>query len=93
MIKSFADAETELLWNTGRSRRLPSSIRAVASRKLAWLNAATDLNDLRIPPANHLEVLRGDRKGQHSIRVNDKYRLCFKWRAGNAEDVEIVDYH
>jgi proteic killer suppression protein len=93
MIKSFRDSDTELLWNTGKSRRIPPSIRLVASRKLAWLDSATELDQLRIPPANRLEALTGDRKGQHSIRINDQFRLCFKWQNGNAHDVEIVDYH
>jgi proteic killer suppression protein len=82
-----------LFWTTGKSRRLPASIRAVAARKLFWLHTASDLNDLRLPRANHLEALKGERKGQHSIRVNDPYRLCFTWHDGHAFEVEIVDYH
>jgi proteic killer suppression protein len=93
MIKSFKDADTERLWNTGKSRRIPASIRKVASRKLAWLDSATLFDHLRVPPANHLEALAGDRKGQFSIRINDQFRLCFRWQDNNAHDVEIVDYH
>ena len=93
MIVSFKDAATEKLFTTGMSRRLPTSLRKVAGRKLAWLHSARDLNDLRIPPGNRLEALSGERKGQHSIRINIQYRLCFVWREGNAHEVEIVDYH
>jgi toxin HigB-1 len=93
MIKSFCDADTEMLWETGKSRRIPASLRRSAIRKLAILDAAVVLEDLRIPPGNRLEALTGDRKGQYSIRVNDQYRLCFSWVEGNAFEVEIVDYH
>jgi proteic killer suppression protein len=93
LIKSFNDADTELLWDTGKSRRIPASIRAAALRKLAILHWATSLFDLAIPGGNHLEALKRDRKGQHSIRINDQYRICFVWRDTNAFDVEIVDYH
>ncbi len=93
MIASFKDAATEKLFRTGTSRRLPANLRRTAGRKLAWLHTACDLNDLRVPPGNRLEALSGDRKGQHSIRINDQYRLCFVWRDGNAHEVEIVDYH
>jgi proteic killer suppression protein len=93
VILDFRDADTELLWNTGKSRRIPPSIRRVAARKLALLNAAIDLSNLAVPPGNHLEALTGDRRGQHSIRINDQYRVCFVWEAGNARHVEIVDYH
>ncbi|HEX4019556.1 MAG TPA: type II toxin-antitoxin system RelE/ParE family toxin [Acidobacteriaceae bacterium] len=93
MIVSFRDADTELLWQTGRSRRIPASIRRTAWKKLAILNAALELANLRIPPGNRLEALAKDRKGQHSIRVNDQYRVCFVWRDGNAYDVEVMDYH
>ncbi len=93
MIIGFRDADTELLWETGRSRRIPANIRRSAWKKLAILNAAFELNHLTIPPGNRLEALANDRKGQHSIRVNDQYRVCFRWHAGNAHDVEIVDYH
>ena len=93
MIASFRDDDTELLWRTGRSRRIPANLRKVAARKLMILNAALAIENLRIPPGNYLEELRGDRKGQHSIRVNDQYRICFVWRDGHAHNVEIVDYH
>jgi proteic killer suppression protein len=93
MSKSFRDTDTELLWNTGKSRRIPASLRKVASRKLAWLDSATLFGHLHVPPANHLEALTGDRKGQFSIRINDQYHLCFRWLGNNAHDVEIVDYH
>ena len=93
MIASFRDADTEILWRTGRSRRIPANLRRVVARKLSILNAALAVDNLRVPQGNHLEELKGDRKGQHSIRVNDQYRICFTWRDGNAHDVEIVDYH
>lgn len=93
MIKSFRDADTQELWETGKSRRVPASIRWSALKKLAILHWASELNDLVIPARNRLEALRGDRNGQHSIRINDRYRLCFVWRNGDAFDVEIVDYH
>jgi len=93
MIASFKDRETQRLWETGKTRRLPAKIRRVAARKLAILNNVNDVELLRIPPANRLERLIGDRKGQHSLRINDQYRICFVWRDGNAYDVEIVDYH
>lgn len=93
MLKSFRDKETELVWNGTFSRRLPQDIQAVARRKLRMLNNAASLEDLRVPPANRLEPLKGRRSGQHSIRINDQWRVCFVWRGGNAEDVEIVDYH
>ena len=93
VIVGFRDADTELLWKTGKSRRIPASIRRSAARKLMVLNAALELNNLTVPPGNRLEALAGDRKGQHSIRINDQYRICFVWEAGNAHDVEIVDYH
>jgi proteic killer suppression protein len=93
MILSFRDAGTQLLWETGRSRRIPSSIRTSAWKKLAILNAAVELDNLKVPPGNRLEALKKDRKGQHSIRINDQYRICFVWRDNNAHDVEIVDYY
>lgn len=93
MMKSFRDADTQELWQTGRSRRILAKIRMAALKKLAILHWATDLNDLAVPAGNRLEALRGDRKGQHSIRINDRYRLYFLWRNGDAFDVEIVDYH
>ena len=92
MIVSFRDAETERLFRSGTSRRLPANLRRTAARKLGWLQGAHDLNDLRVPPADRLEALRGDRQGQHNIRINDQYRICFVWREGNAYEVEILDY-
>lgn len=93
MIASFRDDDTECLWRTGKSRRIPADLRRVAARKLMILNAAVTIENLRVPPGNHLEALKGGRKGQHSIRVNDQYRTCFVWRGGNAHDVEIADCH
>jgi proteic killer suppression protein len=93
VIVGFRDTDTELLWQAGKSRRIPASIRRTAWKKLAILNAALELTNLTVPPGNRLEALAKDRKGQHSIRVNDQYRVCFRWEAGNAHDVEIVDYH
>ena len=93
MIRSFADADTELLWDTGKSRRIPSTIRISALKKLRILRRATLLRDLAVPPGNCLEALTDDRKGQHSVRINDQYRICFTWADGDAYDVEIVDYH
>jgi proteic killer suppression protein len=93
MIASFKDADAQELYDTGRSRRVPSDIQRVALRKLKYLNNAEDLNDLRVPPGNRLEALSGDRYGQHSIRINDQYRVCFVWRDGQFHEVEIVDYH
>jgi toxin HigB-1 len=92
VIVSFSDAETANLFLRRRSRRL-SGIARVALRKLDQLEAAKSLDDLRIPPANRLESLKGDRHGQHSIRVNDQFRLCFIWKPDGAHEVEIVDYH
>jgi proteic killer suppression protein len=93
MIRSFADRESELVWSGVRSRRLPGDIQPAALRKLRMLNQARLLNDLRVPPANRLEALRGNRTGRHSIRINDQWRICFVWRDGGADSVEIVDYH
>lgn len=93
MIRSFRDRDTELVFNRLPVRRLPSGIIRVARRKLLILNAAEKLTDLRIPPGNRLEKLSGGRRGQHSIRINDRWRICFRWRDGDAYDVEIVDYH
>ena len=93
MIVSFRDADAELLWDTGKSRKIPAGIRRTAFKKLAILNAALELANLSIPPGNRLEALSGNRKGQHSIWVNGQFRICFVWRSGNAYDVEIVDYH
>jgi toxin HigB-1 len=93
MIKTFRSRETEKIWNGVRSKHLPQDIQQIARRKLRMLNNARSLNDLRVPPANRLEALRGSRSGQHSIRVNDQWRICFVWMDGDAENVEIVDYH
>jgi len=93
MIRSFKDKETQGIWDGQSSRRLPGTIQAVARRKLRMLNNARTLADLRVPPANRLEALKGQRQGQHSIRINDQWRICFAWRDGDARDVEIVDYH
>ncbi|MCB9763968.1 MAG: type II toxin-antitoxin system RelE/ParE family toxin [Alphaproteobacteria bacterium] len=93
MVRSFRDSETERIFQGHRSQRLPPSIQQLARRKLKLIDAAADLRDLRVPPNNRLEKLKGDRKGQHSIRINRQYRICFVWRNGNAYDVEIVDYH
>jgi proteic killer suppression protein len=93
MIKTFRDKETEKIFHRAFSRKLPHDMQKVAMRKLWMLDAAIDLNSLRIPPSNHLEALRGDREGQYSIRINKQWRICFKWHEGNAYDVEIVDYH
>jgi proteic killer suppression protein len=93
MITGFKDRETEKLWEGNVSRRLPNNIQAVARRKLRMINNAHRLDDLRVPPANRLEALKGKRKGQYSIRINDQWRICFVWADGNANEVEIVDYH
>ena len=93
VIRSWADDEAEKLFNRQRSRKLPPDLQRVALRKLLMLDAATTLEDLRVPPANRLEKLKGDREGQWSIRINDQWRIGFTWHDGNAYDVEIVDYH
>jgi proteic killer suppression protein len=93
MIKSFADKETEKVFEREFSRKLPNYIQRIARRKLEVLDAAESLNDLRVPPSNRLEKLKGDLDGQHSIRVNDQWRICFEWRGEDAYEVEIVDYH
>jgi toxin HigB-1 len=93
MVKSFRDREAELIFMRRRSRQLPPEIQQVARRKLLQIDAATRLETLRVPPANRLEALSGDRAGQHSVRVNDRWRICFLWCEGDAYDVEIVDYH
>ena len=92
MISSFKDKDTQELYENGTSHRF-SSILRVALRKLDMIAAATQVETLRVPPGNRLEALAGDRNGQWSIRVNDQWRICFRWNGGNAEDVEIVDYH
>jgi proteic killer suppression protein len=93
MIHSFACAETERLHLRQTARRLPSDIQSVARRKLRMIEMAVVLTDLRVPPGNRLEALKGNRKGQHSIRINDQWRICFTWCNGSADEVEIVDYH
>ena len=93
MIAGFRDREAATIWEGRRSRRLPGDIQDVALRKLRLLNNAKVLGDLRVPPANRLEALKGERSGQHSIRINDQWRICFVWRDGHAHQVEIVDYH
>jgi len=93
VIRSFRDKETERVFNRLPARRLPSDITRAARRKLLILNAAEKLSDLRVPAGNRLEKLSGDRRGQHSIRINERWRVCFRWRDGDAYDVEIVDYH
>ena len=93
MIRSFANPETEGLFHGRLSRKLPQDIQRVAQRKLRQIHAAELLTDLRVPPGNHLEPLRDDRAGQHSIRINDQWRICFVWTDGGVENVEIVDYH
>lgn len=91
MIRTFADRATEEIWRTGRTRGAPPA--EVTKRKLGMLDAATELGDLRDPPGSRLEKLRGNRRGQYSIRINDQYRICFTWRDRDAFDVEVTDYH
>jgi toxin HigB-1 len=93
MIQSFKCSESEKVYRREYSRRLPHAIQRIAMRKLWILDAAANLSELRIPPSNHLEALHGDRSGQHSIRINRQWRICFRWDDGNAYEVEIVDYH
>ena len=93
MIKSFKCKETKRIFEGQFSKKLPHDIQRQAGRKLVMLHAAFDLNDLRIPPANRLEALGGDRQGQHSVRVNNRWRICFEWRDDGAHSVEMVDYH
>jgi toxin HigB-1 len=93
MIIGFRSKETEKIWNGYTSLKLPIDIQNPARKKLRMLNNAHDLNDLRIPPNNRLESLKGDREGLHSIRINSQWRICFQWQNGNALNVEIVDYH
>lgn len=93
MINSFKDPEAERVFALQVSRKLPRDIQQVALRKLRMLNNALTLNDLRIPPANRLEKLTGERAGQYSVRINDQWRICFEWRDGHVYEVEIVDYH
>ena len=93
MIKSFRSPEAEKIFRREVVRKLPHDIQRTALRKLWMIDAAPDLVSLRVPPGNRLEALAGKRAGQHSIRINDQWRICFRWREGNAHDVEIVDYH
>ncbi len=93
MIRGFADRETALIWSGRRSRKLPSDIQETALRKLRLLNQAKRLEDLRAPPGNRLEALKGGRSGQYSLRVNDQWRICFTWGDGGPDHVEIIDYH
>ncbi len=93
MIRSFKDKETEKVFNGRFSKRLPQDIQRIAERKLILLHHSVTLNDLRVPPANRLETLKGQRKGQHSIRINDQWRICFEWHEDGVYDVEIADYH
>ena len=93
MVKSFRDKETEKIFNRQFSSKLPQNIQRVARKKLVILDATPRLNDLRIPPGDQFEALKGDRKSQHSIRINNQWRICFKWSDGDAYDVEITDYH
>jgi toxin HigB-1 len=93
MIKSFQDKETEKIFNRQISKKLPQDIQRIGRKKLVILDAAMQLNDLRTLPGNRLEALERDRKGQHSIRINDQWRICFIWSDGDAYDVEIADYH
>jgi toxin HigB-1 len=93
VIRSFKCKETEKIFNRLFSRKFPNNIQRVALRKLRMLNRAVSLQDLLVPPGNRLEELKGNRKGQHSIRINDQWRICFNWKKNDAYDVEIVDYH
>ncbi len=93
VIVSFKSKEAELIWNGSFSKKLPSQIQDIARRKLRMLNNSFTINDLKIPPSNHLEQLKGDRKGEYSIRINDQWRICFEWNNGNVRNVDIIDYH
>lgn len=93
MIKTFNCKETEKLFNRNFSKKFPQDIQRVALRKLRMINRARIINDLKVPPANRLEALRGKRKGQYSIRINNQWRICFKWNDGEVNNVEIIDYH
>jgi proteic killer suppression protein len=93
MIVSFKDEETEKIWNREYSKKIPAEIQKTARRKLIHIHSAVNLIDLRVPPGNRLHALDGARKGYHSIRINNQWRICFRWQGGNAYDVEIVDYH
>jgi toxin HigB-1 len=93
VIKSFADKDSERLWKRQRAKSIPVDVQRRALRKLAMIDAAESLQDLRVPPSNHLEALKGDKKGQHSIWINDQFCVCFLWEGGDAYDVEVTDYH
>ncbi|WP_036040755.1 type II toxin-antitoxin system RelE/ParE family toxin [Leptospira alstonii] len=93
MISSFKSPETEKVWNREFSKKLPTQIQKIAYRKLVMIARSKNIEDLKIPPSNHLEKLSGNRFGQYSIRMNDQWRICFKWKESNAYAVEIVDYH
>ena len=93
MIRSFARKETQALFRREKVRKIPANIQSAALRKLRMLDAATNLEDLRVPPANRLEKLKGDRRGRYSIRINDQWRICFGFENSEAADVEITDYH
>ena len=93
MIRAFRDAETKKVFNRQRSRRLPPDVQRRTYRKLLLLDAAEGLDELKVPPGNRLERLRGDRAGEYSIRINDQWRICFRWKNGGAHDVEVCDYH
>lgn len=93
MIKSFSCKETEKIWNNTFSKKLPTAIQRNGLIKLRLVNAAATLDFLRVPPGNQIEALKGNRKGQHSVRINKQWRICFKWKDGHAEDLEICDYH
>ena len=93
MIRSFGSKETEKIWNGSRSKKIPPEVQNVGRRKLRMINNSIDINDLRIPPSNRLEKLKGNLKDFHSIRINDQWRIIFRWEAGHAQEVEIADYH
>jgi len=93
MIRTFKDREAEKIFKREFSKKIPPDIQQIALRKLRMLNRSQNLNDLRLPPANKLEKLKGNRKGQHSIRINDQWRICFEWHNNDAFKVEIIDYH
>jgi proteic killer suppression protein len=93
MIKSFKCQETEIIFSGSPSRKFPADIQSRAERKLRMIDSSEKLDDLRVPPGNHLESLSGDRKGQWSVKINDKYRICFEWHDGDARNAEIIDYH
>lgn len=93
MIRSFASKQTQEIWEGRQSRRLPPDVQRIARRKLRMINNATNVAELRVPPNNRLERLKGDRSGMYSIRINDQWRICFRWEDGDVHDVELVDYH